>query len=124
MASRYILCPSSLPCFRDGRYTGATRSTAAGGTLTQFLLGLALPDDGTGKKRWASFCTVGSGLTAVQGAWVQRRLEECGGLVAAPPPCYKITGASKERPDLWVADPSGSVVLQIQGDLRLIRSET
>ena len=97
-----------------------------GGILTHFLLALSLPDltgdgnQGTGKKRWASFCKIGSGLTAVQRSWVQQRLEECGGLVAAPPPCYQITGC--EVPDVWVADPGGSVVLQIQGDLRLIRS--
>ena len=28
------------------------------------------------------------------------------------PRCYKVTGAKKERPDVWVKDPSRSIVLQ------------
>lgn len=29
------------------------------------------------------------------------------------PRCYKVTGAKKERPDVWVKDPSRSIVLQV-----------
>lgn len=28
------------------------------------------------------------------------------------PRCYKVTGAKKERPDVWVKDPTRSIVLQ------------
>lgn len=28
------------------------------------------------------------------------------------PKCYKVTGAKKERPDVWVKDPSRSIILQ------------
>ena len=29
------------------------------------------------------------------------------------PKCYTVTGASKERPDVWIKDPFQSVVLQV-----------
>jgi DNA ligase-4 len=29
------------------------------------------------------------------------------------PRCYRITGQPKERPDVWVKDPTRSIVLQV-----------
>ena len=31
------------------------------------------------------------------------------------PKCYKVTGHAKERPDVWIADPFKSIVLEVRG---------
>ena len=61
-------------------------------------------------------CRVGTGVNDVERKTIHERLQ--GNLVDqgqgryVNPRCYKVTGAKKERPDVWVKDPSRSIVLQ------------
>ena len=64
-------------------------------------------------------CRVGTGVNDVERKTIDERLD--GNRIEqkpAPakyvaPRCYKVTGAKKERPDVWVKDPSRSIVLQV-----------
>ena len=59
-------------------------------------------------------CRVGTGVNDVERKTIDERLD--GNRIEqkpAPakyvaPRCYKVTGAKKERPDVWVKDPSRS----------------
>ena len=57
---------------------------------------------------------MGTGVNDVERKTIHERLQ--GNLVDqgryVNPRCYKVTGAKKERPDVWVKDPSRSIVLQ------------
>ena len=63
-------------------------------------------------------CRVGTGVNDMERKTIQERLE--GNLVkqepgkSCVPRCYKVTGAKKEQPDVWVKDPSRSITLQVR----------
>ena len=67
-----------------------------------------------------SDCRVGTGVNDVERKTIDERMK--GNLVdqkGSPakyvaPRCYKVTGAKKERPDVWVKDPTRSIVLQVR----------
>ncbi|CAI5516534.1 unnamed protein product [Closterium sp. Naga37s-1] len=108
-----------------GAYFGSNRR---GGELSQFLLGLweQPPDPDQPPPRLMSFCRVGGGMSDDDLADLRERLlpvlqlNERG---QSPPPLYAVTNHAKERPDVWVSDPTRSVVLQIRGDIRVIQTE-
>ncbi|PRW33324.1 DNA ligase 4 [Chlorella sorokiniana] len=92
------------------------------GLFSEFLMGIAAqpPAGKTAPERWISFCKVGSGFTDVDRERLHNALKD--NVCERPPPCYEITGSSKETPHFWVKDPLQSVVLEVQADLRLIKS--
>ena len=65
-------------------------------------------------------CRVGTGVNDVERKTIDERMK--GNLVDqkgppakyVAPRCYKVTGAKKERPDVWVKDPTRSIVLQVR----------
>ncbi|CAI5482386.1 unnamed protein product [Closterium sp. Yama58-4] len=108
-----------------GAYFGSNRR---GGELSQFLLGLweQPPDPDQPPPRLLSFCRVGGGMSDDDLGDLRERLlpvlqrNERG---QPPPSLYAVTNHAKERPDVWVSDPTRSVVLQIRGDIRVIQTE-
>ncbi|CAI5961143.1 unnamed protein product [Closterium sp. NIES-64] len=96
--------------------------------LSQFLLGLweQPPDPDQPPPRLVSFCRVGGGMTDDDLADLRERLLpvlQLNERSQPPPPLYAVTNHAKERPDVWVSDPTRSVVLQIRGDIRVIQTE-
>ncbi|KAL6769116.1 LIG4 [Auxenochlorella protothecoides x Auxenochlorella symbiontica] len=96
-----------------------------GDAISQFLLALAVPNPVSGEapSSWLTFCRVGTGVTDEERASLNAQLKHLfldGKSV--PPPCLQTTG--REAPDVWIKDPSQSVVLEVHADLRTIPSST
>eukprot|EP00884_Botryococcus_braunii_P020215 jgi/Botrbrau1/6878/Bobra.152_2s0034.1 len=98
-----------------------------GAQLSQFILGLAEapPSKDDPPTRFLTFCRVGIGLDDASLRTIREKLQ--GNLEEAsskrpPPRCYITTGSRDETPNMWVKDPTKSVVLQIKADVRLIQS--
>lgn len=96
-----------------------------GNLYTQYLLALADNENSGPSKiisKWVSFCRVGSGLDNEERQELHDRIAPlCVEASRHPPPeCYTIT--EREKPDVWITDPNRSMVLQVQADLRAIRT--
>ena len=104
----------------DAVVLGAWFGTGSrGGILSQYLMGLCLePDPGnTTPTRYVTFCNVGTGLNDEERRRLHRFFVNNNLLSTQAPSCVKKTG--RELPQFWVKDPSRSVVLELQADVRL-----
>ncbi|KAL4853400.1 Dynamin-related protein 5A [Chlorella vulgaris] len=110
-----------LDCTVIGAWGG---TGSRGGQYSQYLLALSVPLELSNRvPTWTSFCKVGTGLDDNEREQVQAILDQCKCIDAherSPPSTYNITG--REKPDVWVTDTEHSVVFEVSGDLRCIRS--
>lgn len=57
---------------------------------------------------------MGTGLSDVEKATIREKLNHNLVEMGQPPPkCYRLSGNSKELPDVWVKNPGESIVLQV-----------
>ncbi|GHP12181.1 DNA ligase [Pycnococcus provasolii] len=110
----------------DAVVVGAYRGTGkrAKYVAAQYLLAIADSASGDPPTRFMSFCKVGTGMSDED----FKELDEYFGrenLLAdrensGPPSNLSVTGY--EKPDLWITDISRSVVMEVNADIRMIRS--
>ncbi|PRP74389.1 DNA ligase 4-like [Planoprotostelium fungivorum] len=89
-----------------------------GGTVSHFLLAVAVPDEerAGGIKALHSFCKVGSGYSDEQLKQLQKVLEPHWRPFnnLNPPNCFQLAEPLREKPDLWI-QPKDSKILQVKG---------
>eukprot|EP00252_Welwitschia_mirabilis_P019931 TRINITY_DN4748_c0_g2_i1.p1 TRINITY_DN4748_c0_g2~~TRINITY_DN4748_c0_g2_i1.p1 ORF type:complete len:1164 (+),score=257.65 TRINITY_DN4748_c0_g2_i1:141-3632(+) len=119
----YVNAGSDIDALIIGGYFGSGRR---GGEVAQFLLGLAEKTTTGGyPTRFVTFCRVGNGLSDEESdilvnklkPYFRRNDKQC------VPSFYTATNNSKERPDVWIDRPEKSVILEITGDVRMIKTE-
>lgn len=104
-----------------GWYGGGHR----GGKIAMWLMGLPSGERGEGQE-FVTFCRVGTGLTEGETAALNERLSPLFVEAGAPnfSPSFGVKWTGKEKPDVWIKDPSASIVLELLADVRLIHSDT
>eukprot|EP00873_Tetraselmis_striata_P028525 jgi/Tetstr1/448789/TSEL_036023.t1 len=113
----------------DALIIGAYYGTGVnGGKVSQYLLGIAVPNPAGGCPNFVTFTKVGTGLSADERKKVRDTLAAAGVLVdakehPAPPPYLQAVDSARVKPHVWITDPEKSVVVEIQADLRLIQSK-
>ncbi|PRW39278.1 dynamin-related GTPase isoform A [Chlorella sorokiniana] len=105
-----------MDCLIIGAFAG---EGARSGMYTQYLLALV---DSEHPGEFVSFCRVGSGLNQEERKMVDEQLRPIARDASKypPPACYRLIG--REKPEVWISDPTRSIVLQVRADLRTIRS--